>query len=646
MKQRICIYLTYDKQNIIDDYIGYMLRELKTCADYLVVVCNEKNIAYGMDILETYADEIFLRENLGFDAGGFKDALCKYLGWDKVLAYDELVLVNDSMFGPFRSMKEIFAEMSNRIVDFWGLTKHGETRNGIVGYIPEHIQTFFLVIRYEMFHCPQFREYWEKMPYYSSFDETVKQHEMRFTKIFSEWGYTFDSLANTSVNDSINIENNYSQYAVLSYELIKKRNFPFLKKKQIVDNTLNIQTQENLRQALNYIDKETDYDVNLIWSNIIRTFNMTDLQRTLHLQYIISEAKRQVQKRRILIAVFIRYHRSAEYVLDYINDLKNDYAVKVFVKNREFAKEYQDAGFDCREIKNIQNSDQYEEFCTYDFVCVLHDTDLSSDARPNCVGKSYFYNIWENLIKCREHIESIMVLFEEEPYLGYLAAPEPNFGESFGQFGNDWDREFEIIFAIAKEMGLNCQISENEKPFCITENFWIRGCVLKKLEILSIQHTAYLKYLWTFIVQHAGYYSGIVESAEYASMNEVNLQYYLRRITQQMKEKYGCFNSFLEMEKKLISGALREFCNKYSRIFVYGAGDVARKYCDLIPEIEAFIVSDDQKKPDYPIGIPVLYLSELPVLDEVGVVLCLNKSNQMQVIPLLEEHGISKYFCI
>ena len=38
--KRLCIYLTYDKQKVIDQYIGYILKELKTCTDYLAVVCN------------------------------------------------------------------------------------------------------------------------------------------------------------------------------------------------------------------------------------------------------------------------------------------------------------------------------------------------------------------------------------------------------------------------------------------------------------------------------------------------------------------------------------------------------------------------------------------------------------------------------
>ena len=123
--KRLCIYLTFDQQNIVDEYIGYMLKELKTCVETLVVVCNALEIRQGRDILEKYADAVFLRENKGFDIGGFKDALCNLIRWEEVLKYDELVLVNDSFFGPFRPMKSIFDEMELKQADFWGLIKQG-----------------------------------------------------------------------------------------------------------------------------------------------------------------------------------------------------------------------------------------------------------------------------------------------------------------------------------------------------------------------------------------------------------------------------------------------------------------------------------------------------------------------------------------
>lgn len=644
--KRLCIYLTFDRQGIVDKYIGYILKELKTCVSYLVVVCNQPEIVSGKEIFEKYADDIFYRENIGLDTGGFKDALCDFIGWDIVLQYDELILVNDSMYGPFKPMKTIFSEMEKKDVDFWGLAKHGEGRNNEITHFPEHIQTFFLVIRSKMLHCKEFEKYWEEMPYYQTYIENVKRHEIRFTQYFSDLGYLYDTLADTDINDSIHSENNYTQFCTISYELIKKRNFPFLKKQQIVHNTLQLQTQENIRQALEYIDKETDYNVEMIWDNIIRSFDMSDLQRSIHIQYIITPNEKKNIIGNVMILVFISHKKAVEYVLEYILPISSVYSVKIVAEENEYLEDYRKQGLSCIRIRKDEKGKLFSRYSNFDYVCVLKDVDVTSEHQPSCIGKSYFYNIWENLLKDKNHISGIIEQFFKETKLGFLTSPYPNFANYFGAYGVGWDGKFEIVNQITKELKLNCQISECREPFRITDNFWVRGSVLKKLKDIKDEDYIYLPYLWSYLTQDAGYYVGIVESAEYASLNEVNLQYYLNRIATCVKEKYGDFDSFIEMEEKVYLGSLRRFCERYPKILVYGTGEIAKKYETLLQDVEAYVISDGQIKLEKMNGRPVKYLSEIEVSDDYGVVLCINEDNQKQVIPLLEQRGIIHYFCI
>lgn len=649
--KRICIYLIYDKQKIVDQYIGYMLKELKSCTDYLVIVCNVPEIVCGKEILETYADDIFYRENIGFDAGGYKDALCDFIGWKKVLSFDELALVNDSMFGPFIPMKTIFQKMDEKTVDFWGLLKHAEFRKKGFDYFPAHIQSFFFVVRSRMLHSAPFRKYWEEMPYYSSYNEVVRKYEMRFTSWFSELGFTYDVLGNTQVNDSNNLENNYAQFRRISYELIKKRNFPFLKKQQIADESLEIQTQENLRLAIDYIEKETDYNVDFIWENIIRTLNIADLQRSLHLQYIITPMAAKHRKDTIIVAV-VSHENAIEYVLEYLKDLKQSYDFKLLSYDPSVLSHYQESGFECGFIGQTKQKieELFAEFCKYEYVCILHDTDMGSEKRSSCTNKSYFYNIWENLIKSDKHISGVLERFIQEPRLGILMPPFPNFAEYFGEIGKGWNGRYKDVCNIADKLKLRCQLAEELPPFRSSCDIWIRGSILKRIKGMEKVDFSYLPYLWSFIAQDAGYYSGIVESVDYASMNEVNLQYYLKGIAEQISGQYGEFADFVEMQKKISGAAVQEFCKRYSRIFIYGTGFLARKYGDLIENIEAFLVSDGQVRPEEWEGTPVKYLSEvseeLEGLSDYGIVLCLNKKNQAQVKRLLEESGITNYLCI
>lgn len=122
-KKRLCIYVVYDGENVIDDYIGYMLNEIQKICVSLVVVCNSECIWKGMSNLQKYTDKIFFRKNSGFDAGAYKDALCQYLGWDEVGQYDELLLVNDSFYGPFFPIENMFCKMEQDGADYWGMTR-------------------------------------------------------------------------------------------------------------------------------------------------------------------------------------------------------------------------------------------------------------------------------------------------------------------------------------------------------------------------------------------------------------------------------------------------------------------------------------------------------------------------------------------
>ena len=108
LMKRLLIYLTYDKQNIIDNYIGYFLSSMRPLSNQIIVICNMPRIEKGLHNLTDYADRIYYRENKGLDCGGFKDALCQFVGWEQVQEYDELILANDSFYGPFDDIGNIF----------------------------------------------------------------------------------------------------------------------------------------------------------------------------------------------------------------------------------------------------------------------------------------------------------------------------------------------------------------------------------------------------------------------------------------------------------------------------------------------------------------------------------------------------------
>lgn len=650
MKSRLCIYLTFDKQKIVDAYIGYMLKQLKTCCDCVVVICNEEYVQHGTEYLEKYGDKIFYRENKGFDAGGFKDGLCSLIGWDAIYQYDELVLANDSFYGPFQNMTDIFTDMEACAADFWGLTKHGQSTAADGQPIPEHLQSFFLVIRENMLKSRSFRTYWEEMPYYQSFDQVVKKHEMYFTAYFAQKGFLYDCYADMAANDSLNPQNNFMQYGAISYELIKLRRFPFLKKQQLSYDTLSFQTQENHRRSMDYIHRHTTYDIDLIWQNIIRTLDPSDLYRNLNLHFIVDEEKRYnglPDAINILIAVFIRYRESLEFIDDYLQPALPLAVVRIYSPLECVLQECGKNGYEVKKYDgSAMETELLLEMSHYKYVCAVHDTDITGNCEWSCIGKSYFYSIWENLLKNENYITGIIEMFSKNKRLGLLVPPAATFGNYFRNLGECWETEYEAVKKEAENLQLSGEISAEKRPFAASENFWVRGELLKGLIARQPKRNGILPFLLCYIARESGYYSGMVESRDYASMDKINLRHYLNQIVDQVRRQYGKVDNFMDMKKHIFEGAAERFCSQYKVFYVYGAGGLAKEYEDCIPDIEAYIVSDGQPKTDRIMGKRVIYLSELPRDKEIGIIVCLNDKNRMQAVALLEQAGFHNYLCI
>ncbi|MDE5907455.1 MAG: rhamnan synthesis F family protein [Lachnospiraceae bacterium] len=646
--KRLCIYLTYDKQGIVDSYIEYMLKELRTIADRLIVVCNQPQIVSGEHFLKC-ADYIYYRENLGFDAGGFKDALCEYIGWNQVWEYDELVLANDSFFGPFRPMREIFDEMNQKEADFWGLTMHKEyTNQDGTRLTPEHVQSFFLVFRSKLLHSDLFQEFWESMPYYQSFSEAIEKYEKQLTKFFNSAGYSYTGYADTRANDTDNIKNNFNQFIMIPNELVQKRRFPFLKKQQIAYHTLDQQTQENIPLVLDYIKKHTNYDINMIYENIIRLMNVSDLQRRLCLHYILDEKQETggLQASKIAVAVLIEHSSSFAYVMEKVKKLWDKYHILVLAKSQELLNGYKEKGLECIECIEDNRHTIIDKLISFDLVCVLHDADMSSDRIPSYVGKSKFYNIWENLAGSDDYIRNVVDLFRQNEKVGILTAPRANFGDYFGSTGAGWNGRFEEVRRCMDEKQVQCHLDYLKPPFEIIENYWIRGGLFACLRSWEPEFLELLPWIWCYIAQSRGFLTGTVESRRYAGMNEINKQYYLDAIGAQIREQFGGFHSFVELQEVLSKRAVVDYCQKHEKIYVYGTGEFAKKFSPVMPNIEAYVVSDNQNKQQVFRGRKVLYLSEISNIEGTGLVVCLDKTNQAQVVPQLRKRGFKDYFCV
>src|SRR5574344_1939535 len=231
---RLALYCFYEKDGIVDDYVFFYLEELKKVANEIYVIVNGSLDEKYLPKLEGICKHVWIRENQGLDAYAFKYALENI---QDVSNYDELILSNNSFFGPLFPLSQMFDDMYKHKgdLDFWGTTIHPKvdmiiSKKQLHNYVNEHIQSFFVVFKKNVFTSPIFINFFKKLPKISCFTDAVVLFDLRLTEVLSSAGYKYGAYCETYKHSTFNSS------ILQPYELVTKWNMPFIKKKVFFEN--------------------------------------------------------------------------------------------------------------------------------------------------------------------------------------------------------------------------------------------------------------------------------------------------------------------------------------------------------------------------------------------------------------------------
>ena len=194
--KKALVYVIFESEARLQEYKLRFLQALAPLVDDVIVVVNGQLHDDDINTLETYG-RVLTRDNKGYDTAAFREGIFAF-GKDKLKDYDQLLLVNDTNIGPMRDLSQVFQEMADKQLDFWGISFGEEqedvTKENPYGYIPKHLQSYFLVIEKLMLNDDDFYEYWTHLTDTDSRDKAIGRHETRFTKHFADLGYRFDAV--------------------------------------------------------------------------------------------------------------------------------------------------------------------------------------------------------------------------------------------------------------------------------------------------------------------------------------------------------------------------------------------------------------------------------------------------------------------
>ncbi|MEH2952064.1 rhamnan synthesis F family protein [Candidatus Merdisoma sp. JLR.KK011] len=262
--KRLGIYVIYDAEGTVDPYIERVLKEIKSYLAHLIVVCNFPKIKKGTGYLEKYADKIVCRDNRGYDAGAYKDMLMPLFASGVLEGYEELLLANDTFYGPLYPFYEMFCRMEQETCDFWGVTRHPGNTEGMADF--SHIQSYFLVFKKRLLHSRDFYDFWNQLKYPEDHLEAICFFELDLNRYLKRKMYIGKSYMDW-VDPQFQAERGNNPYGMHALELIRDMKIPVMKRKALsFDNKGFL----NALQAFGYIGRNLDYNVSLIENHIRR----------------------------------------------------------------------------------------------------------------------------------------------------------------------------------------------------------------------------------------------------------------------------------------------------------------------------------------------------------------------------------------
>ena len=214
--ERLCIFAHYDKDNIVDDYVIYYLQELKKFFNTIIFVSDSNLPDSEKNKVSNLCNYIKAEHHGEYDWGSYKYGYIIAKEKGLLSSAAELLLCNDSVYGPVCSLEPFFNKMTNDSCDFWGMF---ENKDGInKGTKENHLQSWFLLLKKDVFNSEIFDNFILSVRKFQDKNELINQFEVGFTQKMSSQ-FEYKALYTSEKGNAV------TQAA----PILLKKGFPFIK---------------------------------------------------------------------------------------------------------------------------------------------------------------------------------------------------------------------------------------------------------------------------------------------------------------------------------------------------------------------------------------------------------------------------------
>jgi len=196
---RVAVVASYGPDSHVSLSLSWMVARLEE-QGYAVVVVRASDDTAPLDWSRGPAnDAIVIRKpNVGYDFGSWATGLEMF---PQIRSKPYVIITNDSLVGPFESLKPMVDDFEGSYYDVWGGTWTAQ-------YMP-HLQSFLLGFRNGVLEDPALKYFWQNLPEQSTKFDIIDKYELGLNRLLYGEGFvtgawfTYDLVVHYTENPTI-----------------------------------------------------------------------------------------------------------------------------------------------------------------------------------------------------------------------------------------------------------------------------------------------------------------------------------------------------------------------------------------------------------------------------------------------------------
>lgn len=231
----LCLFCSYDKENIVRENVYYYLEALVLAGFNVVFISSSDTILEGdLEKLSSRCILVINRENKGYDFYSWKAGLEEYPQYN---AHKGLLLANDSVLGPLFSIQDIVARLEDCDADIIGMT---DSFN-----IHPHLQSYFLYCKKNVISSEEFIHFFQDVDVLELKIAIIRKYEVGFSQFLRHRFHLSALYGLEEVLAQVDYHQRPLEWIEPTFHLwkplISEFKFPFLKKSVVTRRGVSIE---------------------------------------------------------------------------------------------------------------------------------------------------------------------------------------------------------------------------------------------------------------------------------------------------------------------------------------------------------------------------------------------------------------------